>query len=375
MWADGKSVFLLLPIVVVFSLSIPTGCLSSALFVFGDSFFDPGNNNYINTITDFQANHWPYGQSYFSNPSGRFSDGRLIPDFIAEYAKLPPIPAYLEPSNKEYTHGANFASGGAGTLIDTYAGFVVDLHTQLRHFGDLVNHYRQNLGDTKARQMLSSAVYLFSCGSNDYISPVVNNQSIYYQYTHQQYVDMVIGNLTTVIKGIYEVGGRRFGFLNVPPLGCWPAIRLRQPGNICSKEIDDVIRLHNQALARKLENLETHMEGFMLSKLDFYTSMSNRMKNPSQYGFKEGETACCGSGPFGGVYSCGGMRRIKEYEVCDNVLEYLFFDSYHPNELASRQFAEMFWNGDSIVTEPNSLEALFDGAASTTFLVHPNNEL
>ncbi|MFS7974652.1 putative transcription factor AP2-EREBP family [Helianthus anomalus] len=134
--ANGKSVFLLL-LIVVFSLSIPTGCLSSALFVFGDSFFDPGNNNYINTITDFQANHWPYGQSYFSTPSGRFSDGRLIPDFIAEYAKLPPIPAYLEPSNKEYTHGANFASGGAGTLIDTYAGFVrlfLSFETRICHF-------------------------------------------------------------------------------------------------------------------------------------------------------------------------------------------------------------------------------------------------
>lgn len=116
---------------VVLCLSIPTCCLSSqgifdqhvALFVFGDSLFDPGNN-YINTTTDFQANHWPYGQSYFNPPTGRFSDGRLIPDFIAEYAGLPLVPAYLEPGNNEFTHGANFASGGAGALIDSHAGFV-----------------------------------------------------------------------------------------------------------------------------------------------------------------------------------------------------------------------------------------------------------
>lgn len=77
---------------VVLCLLIPTSCLSSqgnfdqqvALFVFGDSLFDPGNNNYINTTTDFQANHWPYGQSYFSTPTGRFTDGRIIPDFIGE---------------------------------------------------------------------------------------------------------------------------------------------------------------------------------------------------------------------------------------------------------------------------------------------------
>lgn len=52
------------------------------LFVFGDSFFDPGNNNYINTTTDLQANFKPYGMSFFKYPTGRVSDGRLVPDFI-----------------------------------------------------------------------------------------------------------------------------------------------------------------------------------------------------------------------------------------------------------------------------------------------------
>ena len=51
-----------------------------ALFAFGDSLFDPGNNNYINTIA--QANFPPYGETFFKYPTGRFSDGRLIPDFI-----------------------------------------------------------------------------------------------------------------------------------------------------------------------------------------------------------------------------------------------------------------------------------------------------
>lgn len=56
----------------------------AGLFVFGDSLYDPGNNNYINTTTDFQANFRPYGESFFPRPTGRFSDGRLIPDFICK---------------------------------------------------------------------------------------------------------------------------------------------------------------------------------------------------------------------------------------------------------------------------------------------------
>jgi len=54
----------------------------SALFVFGDSVFDAGNNNYIDTLSSVRSNYWPYGQTTFKSPTGRVSDGRLIPDFI-----------------------------------------------------------------------------------------------------------------------------------------------------------------------------------------------------------------------------------------------------------------------------------------------------
>ncbi|KAK2970480.1 hypothetical protein RJ640_023663 [Escallonia rubra] len=53
--------------------------------------------------------------------------GRLIPDFIAEYAKLPLIPPYLQPGNHQFGYGANFASGGAGALDETFPGLVCDV--------------------------------------------------------------------------------------------------------------------------------------------------------------------------------------------------------------------------------------------------------
>lgn len=59
----------------------------TALFIFGDSLFDVGNNNYINTTTLDQANFWPYGETYFKSPTGRFSDGRLITDFIGTVSR------------------------------------------------------------------------------------------------------------------------------------------------------------------------------------------------------------------------------------------------------------------------------------------------
>lgn len=53
-----------------------------SLFVFGDSLFDVGNNNYFPTT--FRVNHWPYGETYFKFPTGRASNGRIIPDFIGK---------------------------------------------------------------------------------------------------------------------------------------------------------------------------------------------------------------------------------------------------------------------------------------------------
>ncbi|KAI3788038.1 hypothetical protein L2E82_00648 [Cichorium intybus] len=168
-----------------------------ALFIFGDSLFDPGNNNYINTTPDFQTNFWPNGESYFNPPSGRFSDGRLIPDFIAEFARLPLIPAYLDPHDNEFLYGANFASGGSGVLVETNAGVVVDMRTHLQYFANLEKHYRHILGDAKDDQLLSDAVYLFSCGGNDYQIFLSNNETSLH---HEQYVEMVIGNMSDVFK-------------------------------------------------------------------------------------------------------------------------------------------------------------------------------
>ncbi|KAL8156334.1 hypothetical protein AgCh_001436 [Apium graveolens] len=84
------------------------------------------------------------------------------------------------------------------------------------------------------------------------------------------------------------------------------------------------------------------------------------MINPSKYGFKTADSACCGSGPYRGINSCGGMRDIKEYELCNNASEYLFFDSAHPSEMANQQVSMLMWEGSSSVTGPHNLESLLE---------------
>lgn len=56
------------------------------LFVFGDSAFDPGNNQYLDGTEKGPAYSWPYGQHFFAGATGRHTDGRVVPDFICEYS-------------------------------------------------------------------------------------------------------------------------------------------------------------------------------------------------------------------------------------------------------------------------------------------------
>ncbi|GJP37345.1 hypothetical protein CLOM_g21762 [Closterium sp. NIES-68] len=58
-----------------------------AIFTFGDSTADVGENNYL-PFSSFKANFMPYGINYIPM-SGRFSDGRLVGDFLGKLATMP----------------------------------------------------------------------------------------------------------------------------------------------------------------------------------------------------------------------------------------------------------------------------------------------
>ncbi|MCD7466409.1 GDSL esterase lipase [Datura stramonium] len=348
----------------------PILCTSSherpqaSLFVFGDSLFDPGNNNYINTTTEFQANWQPYGQSFFKYPTGRFSDGRLIPDFIAEYANLPLIPSYFEIGKQHFVHGVNFASGGAGCLVETHRGFVIDLNTQLKYFRKVAKLLKKKVGKTESKQILSSAVYIFSSGGNDYLAPLSTNSTTN-SYPEREYLQMIMGNLTSVLKGIYKEGGRKFAMLNMVAIGRLPNIRALnvqkgvKNGNFI-EEITNLTKMHNSALPEMLKQLEKKLPGFKYTLFNLFKVFAESIDNPTKYGFKTSKRACCGTGPFRGIYSCGGKRQVKEYKLCKKVKDYLFFDSFHPTERAYQQYAKVLWNGTPDVVAPYNLKSFFE---------------
>ncbi|CAL0317979.1 unnamed protein product [Lupinus luteus] len=338
-----------------------------ALFIFGDSFLDAGNNNYINTTTLDQANFWPYGITYFNFPTGRFSDGRLVSDFIAEYANLPLIPPFMEPGNIQYNSGVNFASGGAGALVETFQGSVISLETQAINFNKVVTRLRDKLGSSEAENLISTAVYMFSIGTNDYLSPFLTASDFLNFPSHSEYVGTVIGNLSSIIQRIYNGGARKFVFMNVPPLGSLPGTKIIQSERNDSylHELSSLATLHNKALSMILLQLEKQLKDFKYSLYDFNADVTQMMNQPLKYGLKEGKSACCGWGAFRGKYNCGGKRGDKRFELCEKPNEYLYWDSYHLTESAYKQIAFRMWNyrrSNSHTLGPYTIRNLFQAS-------------
>lgn len=100
-----------------------------AIIVFGDSSVDAGNNNQVSTI--LKSDFPPYGRDFYGGqPTGRFSNGRIPPDFISEAFGIKPlIPAFLDPfyNIKDFATGVCFASAGTG--YDNATSDVLVSHT------------------------------------------------------------------------------------------------------------------------------------------------------------------------------------------------------------------------------------------------------
>ncbi|KAF7075521.1 hypothetical protein CFC21_080293 [Triticum aestivum] len=81
-----------------------------ALYVFGDSLVDVGNNNHL--LTPIKADFTHNGMDYPGRKAtGRFSNGKNSADFLADKLGLATLSSS---SNANYVNGVNFASGGAG---------------------------------------------------------------------------------------------------------------------------------------------------------------------------------------------------------------------------------------------------------------------
>ncbi|KAL5557837.1 hypothetical protein UlMin_034048, partial [Ulmus minor] len=99
------------------AVRLPANKTVPAVFMFGDSIVDTGNNN-ENIISPARSNFPPYGKDFQGGiPTGRFSNGKVPSDFLVEELGIKELlPPYSDRNltRKQLLTGVCFAVGGVG---------------------------------------------------------------------------------------------------------------------------------------------------------------------------------------------------------------------------------------------------------------------
>ncbi|KAJ7957896.1 GDSL esterase/lipase [Quillaja saponaria] len=304
-----------------------------AVFAFGDSILDTGNNNNLNTVT--KCNFPPYGRDFPGGiPTGRFCNGKVPSDLIAAGLHIKEtLPAYLDPNlkNEDLPTGVGFASGGSGNdnLTANIQG-VLTLSEQLRLFKEYIGKLKESVGEDKANGILSNSLYLLSAGNNDIaISYSVTERRT--QYDFPSYAALLVGWTSDFLKALYGLGARRIAVLSTLPLGCLPGARsiggFLRP---CIELVNQEAQLFNSKLSSELDSIKNSIPDFKLIFVDVYTSLLDIIQNPEKSGFTNVANGCCGTGTFEiGVY-CNQFSLF----TCASASSYVFWDSGHPTQKA-----------------------------------------
>ncbi|KAL8039696.1 hypothetical protein ABFX02_10G052800 [Erythranthe guttata] len=294
------------------------------LFVFGDSYADTGNLN------KGLANSWrvPYGITFPGTPSGRFSDGRVLTDFIAKFLglKSPIAHAQMKLGANKLRYGLNFAYGGSG-VFDTVANVLPNMTTQIDFFEKLINDSVYTALD------LHSSVVLVTLSGNDYASFLANggtNQGL------QSFIPSVINQLSLNLKRIQKMGATKVIMTALQPLGCLPRITQSSSFKECNATQNLAVNYHNlllQQTVAKLNNETNSSTFFILDLYNSFTTVIEQKGNPKgKLKFETPLKPCCMG--ISREYSCGSAdeKGAKLYTLCSDPKSAFFWDSSHPTQ-------------------------------------------
>ncbi|KAM0938492.1 putative sinapine esterase [Dioscorea sansibarensis] len=326
-------------------------CFTS-IFSFGDSLADTGNLLFFLNNTH-RVSQLPYGQTFFHHPTGRFSDGRLVIDFIAEAIGLPLVPPYLSGDSLNFEKGVNFAVAGATALNDDFfksKGIYIkhnnfSLDVQVELFKRLLPSICSTISECEEK--LSGALFLMGeIGGNDYNDPFFQGRSLEEITT---FVPLVINAISRAISEVIEVGARTLLVPGNLPIGCNSAYltyfhvsnnnESHDQVTGCINWLNEFSQYHNQLLIDELQLLRKLHPHVTIIYADYFEALMTIFQSPEEYGFRGFPLrACCGGG---GLYNynsscgCGEMGST----VCEKPSNYVIWDGLHLTEAAYKHIA------------------------------------
>ncbi|MCL7044826.1 hypothetical protein MKW94_026289 [Papaver nudicaule] len=304
---------------------------SPALYVFGDSLVDSGNNNFLSTKA--KANFLPYGIDFPNGATGRFTNGKTTVDFFAEWLGLPYAPAYLGLSEEEKsktTTGINYASGASGILPETGTtiGDTLCLEEQVNYFERTVKTDLPKSLKTQEEvsKQLSKSIFVLQIGSNDYLidylNPKYNSSKT---YNPQQFGAFLISTLKNQLTRLYNLGARKFVVFELGPIGCAPGVvggTIPKPTTPCVEKYNNLVKIFNLGLPKMTQELTSTYKGSMFVHGLIFKRSYQQNQSPAKYGFSGGRSPCLVNGTS-----------------CKDRNAHMYWDGAHPVERVNYEVA------------------------------------
>ncbi|MCL7040712.1 hypothetical protein MKW94_025592 [Papaver nudicaule] len=339
---------------------------TKAIFVFGGSLVDPGNNNRLMNFAKY--NMRPNGIDFPGGiPTGRYTNGKTAIDLVGQALGLKNfIPPYNDPTTtgEVVLLGVNYASGGSGIL--DHSGFIYgdrfSMDEQIENFANTMQYIISRIGSITASKLLSKALFSVGTGSNDfaanYFTPfiLIPEQKL---TPLQVFVDSLISKYQHQLTRLYEFGARKFVIQNIPPIGCTPSARELNNlwnKNSCVASMNNAVMLFNTKLKALLFELNSNLAGSKFVYADIYHIALDLINNYQSYGFENNDSACCrGFGSYGGLGLCRPTS-----EVCSDRTKYIFWDLGHPSEAVNLLVSKRLLDGDSKDIYPMNIRQLYN---------------
>ncbi|XP_031126024.1 GDSL esterase/lipase At1g28590-like isoform X2 [Ipomoea triloba] len=349
-------------LIVFASTGHVAGCYK-AIVSFGDSVTDTGNlihNSKLLSNGFVKSSVPPYGETFFRYPTGRYSDGRLIIDFIAQSMGLPFVQPYFgggSNGDRSFVEGVNFAVAGATAMDISFfmeRGIInsatnVSLGNELDWFKQMLSSFCQT--PSRCKEYLQSSVVLMGeIGGNDY------NYAFLQGHPKEEVLSFVPKVITVIASTINELIKYGVQTLIVPgnlPIGCSASYLSYfmtsnaseyDPRTGCINWLNDFAENHNELLQEELDRLRELHPHATIIYADYYNAAMRLYRSPSNYGFNNTLEACCGGGgPYNSnahVY-CGSQLST----VCDSPSSYINWDGSHLTEAAYRWIADGLLKG------------------------------
>ncbi|CAN6934962.1 unnamed protein product, partial [Brassica oleracea] len=326
-----------------------------ALFVFGDSLIDNGNNNNIPSFA--KANYFPYGIDFNGGPTGRFCNGLTMVDGIAQLLGLPLIPAYSEAIGDQVLRGVNYASAAAGILPDTGGNFMgrIPFDQQIHNFQTTLDQMASKSGGPVAiADSVARGLFFIGMGSNDYLNNyLMPNFPTRNQFNAHQFGDLLVQQYANHLTRLYNLGGRKFIVAGLGRMGCIPSILAQGTDGKCSEEVNQLVLPFNTNVKTMISNLNQNLPAAKFIYIDITHMLEDIIANPAIYGVTTLDKGCCGIGRNRGQITC-----LPFETPCPNRDQYLFWDAFHPTEKVNLIMAKKAFAGDRTVAFPINIQEL-----------------